>query len=110
VIDNPGQVERLLSKLNDHLPFATSVSLRLADLIRQEAPGTDVPRQCQVTWINYSGDAGSIVCKLDLGSGNSGKVLYTSITHLIVSSEMPLAREIAAYQKHRIKRLRLGHR
>ena len=81
----------------------------LADLIRKEAPGTDVPRRCQVTWVDYSGDEGGIVCKLDLGSGSGGKAFYTSMTHLIVGREMPLAREIAAYQKHRIKRLRHSH-
>ncbi len=106
MIDNPDQVERLLGKLDEHLPFVVAVSPELADLIRKEAPGTDVPQQCQVTWIDYSGDEGGIVCKLDLGSGTGSKEFYTSITHLVVHPGMPLAREITGYQKHRIKRLR----
>ena len=32
-----------------------------------------------------------------------------SITNLIFDRRLPLAREIAAYQKHRIKRLRRGN-
>lgn len=106
MIDNPDQVERLLGKLDKQLPFAAAISPELADLIRKEAPGTDVPRQCQVTWIGYSGNEGGIVCKLDLGGGTGGKEFYTSITHLIVQPGMLLAYEITGYQKHRIKRLR----
>ena len=106
MIDNPDQVERLLGKLGEHLPFAAVVSPELADLIRQEAPGVAIPRQCQVSWVAYSGDEGGIVCKLDLGERSGSKAFYTSITHLVVGPGMPLAREIAAYQKHRIKRLR----
>ena len=66
MIDNPDQVERLLGKLGEHLPFAAAVSPELADLIRKESPGMDIPRQCQVTWVAYSGDEGGIVCKLAL--------------------------------------------
>jgi hypothetical protein len=33
-------------------------------------------------------------------------VTFTSITHLRFDPRLPLAREIAAYQTHRVKRLR----
>ena len=33
-------------------------------------------------------------------------MFFVSITHLTFDRRLPLAREIAAYQKHRIKRLR----
>jgi len=106
VIDNPDQVERLLGKLDEHLPFDAALSPALTDLIRKQAPRTAVPRQCQVTWVSYSGDEGGIICRLDLGGGDGSEEFLASITHLMVRSSMPLAREIAAYQKHRIKRLR----
>jgi hypothetical protein len=109
MIDNPEQVERLLGKLDEHLPFEAALSPALTDLIRKEAPGASVPRQCQVTWVSYTGDEGGIICQLDLGGEDGSEVFLTSITHLIVRPGMPLAREIAAYQKHRIKRLRRGH-
>jgi hypothetical protein len=51
------------------------------------------------------GDEGGIVCKLDLGS-TVEKAAFTSITHLRFDPRLPLAREITAYQKHRVKRLR----
>ncbi len=34
------------------------------------------------------------------------KVFFVSITHLTFDRRLPLAREIAVYQKHRIKRIR----
>ena len=45
-----------------------------------------------------------IVCKLDLGP-DIENAAFTSITHLRFDARLPLAREIAAYQKHRVKRL-----
>ena len=40
-------------------------------------------------------------------NANDGReVLLVSITHLTFDRRLPLAREIAAYQKHRVKRLR----
>ena len=38
--------------------------------------------------------------------GNVAGAVYTSITHLRFDPRLPLAREITAYQKHRVKRLR----
>ena len=51
------------------------------------------------------GYAAGIMCHLDV-PGLESKALVTSITHLLVDQAMPVAREVAAYQKRRIKRLR----
>lgn len=106
MIDNPEQVDRLLGRLQKNLPFDAGLTPRLAETIRKQAPHSPVPRKCQVTWISYGGDEAGIVCKLDLGDERGSLVFFASITHLIVRPDMPLARDIAAYQKHRIKRLR----
>ena len=58
--------------------------------------------------MHYVGDEGGIVCRLDFGHEDTEKVFFASITHLTFDRRMPLAREIAAYQKHRIKRIRRG--
>jgi hypothetical protein len=47
---------------------------------------------------------GGIVRKLDLGL-DVEKAAFTSITHLRFDARLPLAREIAAYQKHGVKHL-----
>lgn len=110
VIDNPDQVERLLAKLTASLPLAATAEPALAAMIRAESPGTDPPRRCNITGVSYSGDEGGIICKLDFGQEEGAKVFFVSITHLMFDRKAPLAREIAAYQKHRVKRLgRLGN-
>ncbi len=48
------------------------------------------------------GDEGGIVCQLDFGHEAGEKAFFVSITHLTFDRRLPLAREIAAYQKHRI--------
>ncbi len=107
MIDNPDQVERLIAKLTASLPLAATVAPTLAATIRAESRGADLPRRCSVTWVSYSGDEGGIACKLDFDHQEEGaETFFVSITHLMFDPKVPLAREIAAYQKRRIKRLR----
>ena len=104
MIDTLETVERLVAKLNAALPFRARITPELRASLCKQTGGT-VPEQGAVTWITYMGDEGGIVCKLDLGS-NAGEAAFTSITHLRFDPRLPLAREITAYQKHRVKRLR----
>ena len=90
--------------MNGALPIPARITPELQASLCQQAGGA-VPAQCTVTWIAYMGDEGGIVCKLDLGS-NAGKEVFTSITHLRFDPPLPLARQITAYQKHRVKHLR----
>ena len=64
------------------------------------------PHDCNVTEIRYVGDEGGIACHLDFGFGDVNAVHIVSITHLRFDRRNPLAREIEAYCKHRIKRLK----
>ena len=104
LIDHLETVERLVSKLNAVLPIPARITTELQTSLSQQTGGT-VPAQCAVTWITYMGDESGIVCKLDLGS-DAAKEAFTSITHLRFDGRLPLAREITAAQKHRVKRLR----
>ena len=79
--------------------------MRLAQL-QEQAPGLDLSPRCQITWIYYAGDEGGILCKLDFGQEDTDQAFFVSITHLTFDRRLPLAREIAAYQKHRVKRIR----
>jgi hypothetical protein len=54
--------------------------------------------------VSYAGDDGGIVCRLDFAR-ETEKENFASITHLRFDPGLPLAREIAAYQKRRVKRL-----
>jgi len=108
MIDNPKQVTDLLAKLQAALPLPAIVTPRLAATLRQQSQGATIPTACQVTWVSNTGDEGGIVCKLSAEGEADNKKLqfFTSITHLDFDRRLPLAREITAYQKHRVKKLR----
>jgi hypothetical protein len=106
VIDNIDQVERLLSKLRESLPLLATLSREVAAIIREQSPEADPSRRYSVTRVDYAGDEGGIMCKVELGPDNDDRALFASITQLQFGRVGPLARQIAAYQKHRIKRLR----
>lgn len=108
-IDNPQQSERLLARLPDYLPFPAFVRPSLAQTIREKLPNFDASRQYRVLDVKYLGDPGGIMCQLEIPELGNG-VFVVSITHLAVGPRMPLAREIAAYQKHRTKRIRRNDR
>jgi hypothetical protein len=105
MIDNPDQVERLITRLTEVLPVPARITAELAATIQaQKHPGCR-KLTCPVTSISYAGDDGGIVCKLDFDD-DTDEVVFTSITHLRFDPRQPLAREIVSYQKHRVKRLR----
>ena len=106
VIDNPAQVEQLIAKLKAALPLSATVSRPLLAQLQEQSPDIALPPRCQITRIHYAGDEGGILCKLDFGHEDGREVLLVSITYLTFDRRLPLAREIAAYQKHRVKRIR----
>lgn len=105
-IDNPDQVERLLAKLNEALPLPAVVTPYLAGALQTRAPDHPLPRTCSVTSVTYAGDEGGVVCRLEFGPEYAGDAVFTSITHLGFDARLPVARDIAVYQKRRIKQLR----
>jgi hypothetical protein len=102
VIDNPAQVEHLIAKLRAALPLSATVSPSMLARLQEQVPDLALPPRCQITWIHYAGDEGGIVCKLDFGTEDDRAVFVVSITYLTFDRRLPLAREIAAYQKHRV--------
>ena len=110
MIDDPDQVDRLLDRMRAALPLPARMTPRLLATVRDQDPATPLAAACSVTQIDYAGDEGGIVCHLERGGGGEkGKLIVTSITHLEFDPRLPFAREIAAYQKHRTKRLRRIH-
>jgi hypothetical protein len=105
MIDNPKQVERLLAKLKESLPLFAMLTPEVAAIVREQSPAVELSQRYPITRVEYAGDEGGIVCKVDLGPANDDRALFASITHLRFNQAGPVAREIAAYQKHRVKRL-----
>ena len=100
MIDNPELTERLLTKLQAALPISARVTPEVAAALQAENPISEIP----LAWVSYAGDEGGIVCRLDFAR-QTEKEVFASITHLRFDPGLPLAREIAAYQKRPVKRL-----
>ncbi len=105
MIDNPTNTMAMLDKLTKALPFPARLTPELQASLRGQNLGGAIPTTCQVILLHYMGDEGGILCKLDLGPDVENEA-FVSITHLRFDARLPLAREITAYQKHRIKHLR----
>jgi hypothetical protein len=108
MIDNPDQVERLMTQLRNMLPLPARGTPRFIAALRDPTASVPPTPQVTVTRIDYAGDGGGIVCHLSFKDTDESKVVVASITHLEFDRRLQVAREIAAYQKHRIKRLRRG--
>ena len=104
MIDRPDQVDRLLERLDAALPIPARATPELQATLRSQR-GLILSADCRVTWVSYAGEEGGIVCKLE-GTSDLTEAVFASITHLRFDPRLPLARDIAAYQKHRVKRLR----
>lgn len=105
MIDNPEQAEHLLAEMQAALPLAAWVTPKLAATLQAKDFATKIPSTCSITWVSYAGDEGGIVCRLEFAPQTEAAA-FASLTHLRFDARLLLARDIAAYQKHRVKRLR----
>jgi hypothetical protein len=106
MIDQHEKTDQLLTKLKDSLPIEAHIPSPLAKLLAEKSPETPIPPTCNVISVLYNGDMGGILCALDIGGPRTANAHLVSITHLVFHRRIPLSREIAAYQRHRTKKLR----
>jgi hypothetical protein len=106
MIDDPKKTDVLMSMLTESLPIEANIPPYLAGELTQKSPEMTIPRKCNVTSILYTGDMGGILCGLDIGGAEAKTAHVVSITHLTFDRRVPLSREIEAYQRHRIKKLK----
>src|ERR1700739_3654010 len=106
MIDDPEKTDRLVAELKASLPIETRLSQILMRAIVKQSPGLAIADSCNVVSIFYTGEEGGIVCGLDIGGPDTKTPYIVSITHLGFDRRMPLFRQIDAYQRHRIKKLK----
>src|SRR5260370_3625984 len=92
--------------MKEWLLLTAAVTPALAALIQERSRAIQPACECRVVSVDYAGDEGGIVCKLQLGPVDTREVVIVSLTHLLFDRRGPLTREIAKYQEHRVKRLR----
>jgi len=106
MIDDLEKTDFLLEKLKKAVPFEARLLQRLIRLLSEKSPEMPIPERCQVIDIIYTGDEGGIICCLDIGGPQTKNAHLVSITHLGFYRNTPLSREIDAYQRHRIKKIK----
>jgi hypothetical protein len=109
MIDDVEKSVALVERMRAALPMRVFTTKGLRKTL-QRGSKRDFPHDCGVTEIRYMGDEGGIMCHLDFGFDDTKNAHIVSITHLWFDRRHPLAREIDAYCKHRIKRLKKLHR
>ena len=106
MIDDPKKIDLLMELLKDSLPIQTNITGHLASALAEHTPDIPIPDRCNVIDVIYTGDLGGILCCLDIGGSNTKRPHLVSITHLTFNPNVPLAHEIKAYQRHRLKKLK----
>lgn len=106
MIDNQEKTMQLMTAMAEVPVLAARLSPELKAIMRKKDPAAVVPDTCTIGEIIYTGEEGGITCKLDFGLKNESAIFLASITNLIFDRRCPLYRQITAYQKHRIKKLK----
>lgn len=103
MLDNPEKTARLLAALKAAVPF----EVELAPLVLKQLQADKFAAASRqiVSNLSYAGDEGGIMCHLSRPE-ETERALVVSLTHVLVPRSMPLAAEVAAYQKHRVKKLK----
>ena len=104
MIDDPRKTSELIAALQNAAPFAVDLSPQLVAMLTIKLANFDAAARYAVTELFYAGVAGGITCRIASEAG--GDVIVVSLTHLIVRKPLPFAGAVAAYQKHRIKKLK----
>ena len=104
MLDHPTKTAQLLADLKAVVPFEVELIPQLVRRLQAENV-TEADREHLVYDLSYAGDEGGIVCHLSR-SEETGVALVVSLTHVRVPRSMPLASDVLAYQKHRVKKLK----
>ena len=103
MIDDQKEVVELMEALNEHLPMGAYATPALVKALRQNGGDIKVNDAVEIDSVLYLGDEGGIACAIGQGGGET--VVVTSLTHLRIFPDHPLAQRIQAYQFRRTQRL-----
>jgi hypothetical protein len=107
-IDDFGEAQALTKALENTLPFQVRPGKEFLKMMRDRGEPVSEKTDITVSSVMYTGDMGGINCTLESYSdGTLKEVFVVSITHLVIDSQHPLAKEVNAYQQKRIRGLKL---
>lgn len=105
-VDNYAAAIALTEKIKECLPIAVRPSPELIKLLEKQGAKLPNHKILTIDSVVYLGDEGGISCGIK-PEQDSKQVHIVSITHLIIDATHPLAPEIQAYQRQRVRALRL---
>ncbi len=103
MIDDEKDVYELIEALKEHLPMRAYATPPLVKAVRQEGTDIRVNDAVEIDSVLYLGDEGGVACAIGLWGGKT--VVVTSLTHLRIDRDHPLAERIQAYQLRRSQHL-----
>ena len=104
MLDHPEKTPRLLAALKAAAPFEVELAPTLIDHLKDENLANSDGMH-RVWDLSYAGDEGGIMCHMARPQ-ETGRALVISLTYVRVPHSMPLARAVADYQKHRVKKIK----
>ncbi|OUL21986.1 hypothetical protein [Nostoc sp. 106C] len=105
-IDDYSAAKALTEKLKESLPIKARAGKEFLKTLKQKGEDADPDREFEIDFVGYSGDEGGIMCGLKEPNNPESKEKYvSSITHLKIDPNHPLASEVQAYQRQRIRKL-----
>jgi len=104
MLDNPEKTARLVAALKAAVPFEVELAPTLIEHLQDENLANS--KLMHLVWdLSYAGDEGGIMCHMTRPE-ETGRALVVSLTYVRVPRSMPLARAVADYQKHRVKKIK----
>jgi|SRR5689334_442853 hypothetical protein len=104
MLDKPDKTARLMAVLTAAVPFEVELPASTLARLRQRSPDVPIGARETVFAVTYQPSYGGIICLIR--PGNTDDLVATSLTHVRVRPSLPFARSVAAYQKHRAKKIR----
>jgi hypothetical protein len=103
MIDDEQDVYELIKAMNEHLPMPAYATPPLVKAVRREGAKIEVNDAVEIDSVMYLGDEGGIGCAIGEWGGKT--VVVTSLTHLRIDRDHPLAERIQTYQWRRSQQL-----
>jgi hypothetical protein len=104
MLDHPKKTKPLLAALKAALPFEVDIAPHIVAEFSADHPALAVGTPVAVSDVLYAGDDGGIMCAIILPEDE--EALVVSLTFVRNPRPARLAAPIAAYQRHRRKKLR----
>lgn len=105
-IDDLEAADIFAEKLQSSVPIKVTPAKEFLQTLREKGESATSKDKFIVDWVKYSGDVGGIMCAVVPREPDKQRFVV-SITHLKIDPQHPLASEVQAYKRQRIRGLKL---